>query len=71
MRPPWIAWGAGDAFADGFLYGILGDRPVRVCARLGQIVVQSSLQAAREWEALFALPQVRRAYRPLFRSRLG
>ncbi len=61
--------GAGDAFAAGFLYGTLSNRPLLECARLGQVVAHCSLRAPGAREALPDLPQLRRAYRRAFRER--
>ncbi len=62
--------GAGDAFAAGFLYGVLSDRPLRECARLGQVVARCSLQAPGARVGLPDLAQLHRTYRRLFRTPL-
>jgi 2-dehydro-3-deoxygluconokinase len=36
--------GAGDAFAAGFLVGVLRDLPVRMCLRLGTITAAAALR---------------------------
>ncbi len=58
--------GAGDAFAAGFLYGVLKDRPLRECTRLGQVVARCSLQAPGARVGLPDLAQLHRTYRRLF-----
>lgn len=65
-RPAVDSVGAGDAFAAGFLYGVLREASLRDCARLGQIVAQCSVQAPGAREALPHLPALRREYRRLF-----
>jgi ribokinase len=62
--------GAGDAFAAGFLFGLLKDRPLRECARLGQLVANCSLRAPGAREALPSLRELREAYRRHFGSAL-
>ncbi len=63
--------GAGDAFAAGFLYGVLSDRPLRECANLGQVVAQCSLQAPGARQGLPDPRQLHRTYRRLFRTPLA
>jgi ribokinase len=65
-RPAVDSVGAGDAFAAGFLYGVLRECPLRECARLGQIVARCSVQAPGAREALPTLRQLRQAYRRQF-----
>ncbi len=60
--------GAGDAFAAGFLYGILKGSPLRECAHLGQLVASCSLRAPGAREGLPTLREVREAYRRHFGS---
>jgi ribokinase len=60
--------GAGDAFAAGFLYGLLKDRPLRECARIGQLVAHCCLRAPGARERLPALRELREAYRQHFGS---
>jgi len=60
--------GAGDAFAAGFLYGILKGSPLRECARIGQLVASCSLRASGAREGLPTLREVREAYRRHFGS---
>jgi sugar/nucleoside kinase (ribokinase family) len=64
-RPQVDSVGAGDAFAAGFLYGTLTDRPLAECARMGQVVAHCSLSAPGAREALPDLKGLRRAYRRL------
>ena len=63
--------GAGDAFAAGFLFGLLKDRPLRECARLGQLVAHCSLRAPGAREGLPALRELRQVYRRHFGYVLG
>ena len=58
-RPAVDSVGAGDAFAAGFLYGVLQECPLRECARLGQIVAGCSVQGAGAREALPTHRQLR------------
>ncbi len=58
--------GAGDAFAAGFLYGTLNNRPLLECARLGQVAAHCSLRAPGARDALPDQRQLQRAYRRLF-----
>jgi ribokinase len=62
-RPVVDSVGAGDAFAAGFLFGVLENRPLRECAQLGQILAMDSLRAAGARAALPNLTALRRAYR--------
>jgi ribokinase len=58
--------GAGDAFAAGFLFGFLKERPLRDCACLGQLVAHCSLRAPGAREGLPTLRELREAYRQHF-----
>jgi ribokinase len=58
--------GAGDAFAAGFLFGFLKDRPLRDCAHLGQLVASFSLRAPGARAGLPTLRELREAYRRHF-----
>jgi ribokinase len=58
--------GAGDAFAAGFLFGLLRDRPPRECACIGQLVAHCSLRAPGAREGLPTLRELREAYRRHF-----
>lgn len=60
--------GAGDAFAAGFLFGFLKDRPLRDCAHLGQLVASCSLRAPGARDGLPTLRELRGAYRRHFGS---
>jgi ribokinase len=60
--------GAGDAFAAGFLYGLLKDSPLRECARLGQLVASCSLRAPGARAGLPTLRELRETYRRHFGS---
>jgi ribokinase len=63
--------GAGDAFAAGFLFGILKGSTLRECARLGQLVASCSLGAPGAREGLPTLRELREAYRQHFGSAIG
>lgn len=67
-RPAMDSVGAGDAFAAGFLFGFLRDRPLRECAQLGQLVAHCSLRAPGAREGLPTLRELRRGYRQHFGS---
>ncbi len=62
--------GAGDAFAAGFLFGFLKDRPLRDCAHLGQLVASCSLRAPGARAGLPTLRELHEAYRRHFGSPL-
>jgi 2-dehydro-3-deoxygluconokinase len=51
--------GAGDAFAAGFVYGLLHDWPAPACARAGHIVAGWALRGTGDWETLPRLDEVR------------
>jgi ribokinase len=60
--------GAGDAFAAGFLFGLLRDRPPGECARIGQTVALRSVQGPGARDTLPNLLQLRQDYRRHFGS---
>jgi ribokinase len=60
--------GAGDAFAAGFLFGLLRDRPPGECARIGQTVALRSVQGPGARDTLPNLLELRQDYRRHFGS---
>jgi len=62
--------GAGDAFAAGFLYGLLKDKGLEVCGRLGNIVAQFSIRKVGARAGLPTLAQLSRCYQELYREAL-
>lgn len=62
--------GAGDAFAAGFLYGLLKNKGLEVCGRLGNIVAQFSIREVGARAGLPTLAQLSRRYQELYREAL-
>jgi len=60
--------GAGDAFAAGFLYGLLKSKGLEICGRLGNIVAQFSLREVGARAGLPTLAQLSRRYQELYRE---
>ena len=58
--------GAGDAFATGFLYGLLNDKQLEECGRLGDIVAQFSTTKAGARQGLPALNQLSKRYQEIY-----
>jgi len=58
--------GAGDAFATGFLYGLLNDRELEECGRLGDIVAQFSTTKAGAREGLPTVDELAQRYQELY-----
>jgi len=58
--------GAGDAFATGFLYGLVNDRKLKECGRLGDIVAQFSTTKAGARQGLPTLNQLSKRYQELY-----
>lgn len=58
--------GAGDAFAAGFLYGLLKDKSPDECGRLGNIVAQFSIKEIGARAGLPTLVQLSERYRELY-----
>ena len=58
--------GAGDAFATGFLYGLINDRELEECGRLGNIVAQFSTTRAGARQGLPTLNQLTKRYQELY-----
>jgi 2-dehydro-3-deoxygluconokinase len=51
--------GAGDAFAAGFVYGLLEGRPPREAAQAGHTIAVHALRGTGDWETLPRLDEVR------------
>lgn len=62
--------GAGDAFATGFLYGLLKGKDLNECGRLGDIVAQFCVTKMGAREGLPALPELSRHYQELYNKGL-
>jgi ribokinase len=60
------ATGAGDAFAAGFLYGLLKDKGLEECGRLGDIVARFSLGQIGAREGLPTAKELAQSYRGLY-----
>jgi len=58
--------GAGDAFAAGFLYGLLKGKGLEECGRLGNIVAQFCITKIGAREGLPTLNQLAQRYRGLY-----
>ncbi len=62
--------GAGDAFATGFLYGLLHEKGLRECGQLGQIVAQFSITKVGARQGLPTLNELSQRYRELYNKEL-
>jgi ribokinase len=62
--------GAGDAFAAGFLYGLLNKKSPEECGRLGNIVAQFSIAKIGARQGLPALDELTQRYRKLYNKQL-
>jgi ribokinase len=62
--------GAGDAFAAGFLYGLLKGKGLEECGRLGNIVAQFCITKIGAREGLPTLNQLAQRYRGLYNQEL-
>jgi sugar/nucleoside kinase (ribokinase family) len=51
--------GAGDAFAAGFVYGLLQGWDATACARAGNVIAAGALAGTGDWETLPRLEDVR------------
>ena len=51
--------GAGDAFAAGFVYGLLEGWSPPECARAGNVIAAGALAGTGDWETLPRLEDVR------------
>ena len=58
--------GAGDAFATGFIYGLLGGKGLEECGCLGDIMAQFSISKVGAREGLPAFTQLARYYQELY-----
>ena len=62
--------GAGDAFAAGFLYGLLSGKDLEECGRLGNVVAQLSIGKTGAREGLPTLTQLAQRYQELYATQL-
>jgi ribokinase len=62
--------GAGDAFAAGFLHGLLKNKGPEVCGRLGNIMAQFSIRKVGARAGLPTLAQLSRRYQELYHEAL-
>jgi len=62
--------GAGDAFATGFLYGLLKEKSLEECGRLGDIAAQFSLTKPGARQGLPTLNQLAQRYQELYSKQL-
>jgi len=62
--------GAGDAFAAGFLYGLLKEKGLEECGRLGDIVARFSINHIGAREGLPTLGELADRYRELYSEQL-
>jgi len=62
--------GAGDAFAAGFIYGLLKGKGLEECGRLGNIVARFSISKIGAREGLPALGELAQRYRELYSEQL-
>jgi len=64
------ATGAGDAFAAGFLYGLLNSKGLEECGRLGDIVARFSITRTGARQGLPTLNELSQRYRELYNKEL-
>lgn len=64
------ATGAGDAFATGFLYGLLNGKGLKECGRLGDIVAQFSITKLGARQGLPSLNELSQRYLELHNQEL-
>lgn len=57
--------GAGDAFAAGFLYGLINEKKIKECGRLGDIVAQFSISQMGARKGLPTLSELAQRYQEL------
>jgi len=62
--------GAGDAFAAGFLYGLLGEKELRECGLLGGIVARFVITKLGAREGLPTLSELAQRYQKLYSRQL-
>jgi len=61
-KPGLETTGAGDAFATGFLFGLLKDKPIEECGRLGDIVARFAIEKVGARTGLPTLSQLSKEY---------
>ena len=62
--------GAGDAFATGFIYGLLKEKNLEVCGRLGDIVARFSITKTGARQSLPNLNGLDKRYREIYSEQL-
>ena len=62
--------GAGDAFATGFLYGLLNGKNLEECGHLGDVVAQFSVAKIGARQGLPTLNELAQRYRQLYNKQL-
>ncbi|MBA7673552.1 Ribokinase [subsurface metagenome] len=62
--------GAGDAFATGFIYGLLKGKRLEECGRLGDIAARFSISKIGARESLPTLSELAKRYRELYSEQL-
>ena len=62
--------GAGDAFATGFLYGLLNDKGLEQCGHFGDIVAQLSISKIGARQGLPTLDELSQRYHKLYNKKL-
>ena len=62
--------GAGDAFATGFLYGLLKEKSLEECGRLGDIAAQFCITKIGAREGLPTLDELSQRYQELYHKQL-
>jgi ribokinase len=60
--------GAGDAFATGFLYGLINKKPLDKCGRLGDVVARFSIQKIGAREGLPSLAELSQLYQETYKK---
>jgi len=75
IKPPDIGasmdtTGAGDAFATGFLYGVVNNKGLEECGRLGDIVARFSISKMGARQGLPTLSELAQRYRELYNKKL-
>jgi len=62
--------GAGDAFATGFIYGLLKEKNLEVCGRLGDLVARFSITKTGARQNLPNLNELAKRYREIYSEQL-
>jgi len=62
--------GAGDAFAAGFIYGMINNKDMEECGRLGDITARFSISKTGAREGLPNLKELTRRYRQIYKKEL-